>query len=742
MQKNWEIIFKYLLSLVLAISIVFCMPISKSAGSSNKIREKKAIIFIMDQVNLEEIIDVNTPNIDLLLENGSMGLMNTRSKSGLSNKGSAYLSLGMGVRTLASTQGGLALGKNEVHPVLDYNWIQKHVKAEELYKLYTGNPSPHGDIINIAIGNIEESALASTPNNQVGLLGKIAKENDLVIGAIGNSDLHKPAREFTMLAMDEYGIIPIGDIGSDLLTFDADVLGGIKLDQKILLGKLEDILPNVDILFIDYGDTVRIENMDKITSDLVKKEQKHRAIERADLFIGQVIEKLDLENTLFTIISPNPSSEMERQGNFALTPIIISGNNTKKGLLTSVTTRREGLVTNFDFAPTILSFFGVGESKSFIGEPMKSISSHDAKKVLLENQNQSIYLRKYRKVFHRSFIILVGISLIGFYLPRFIKWNRPDSKILSYMALTVMAIPLTMMTVALFGYKTILLDLIYVLGGAFLLSYILNKIFSRKLMAMGVLAILTSLLILVDAFFLEELMILSPLGSDAIAGGRFYGIGNDYMGILLGSTLLGIFSLFNIYKTKKNVMAIAITSYMFVVMVGLSPFFGANIGGTLSAMLILLFALLIIYDKRPAFKNIISIIILVIIGGVFLGTLDALFNPNPTHGGKAIESLIGGGLSSFVEIVNSKLRQVFWNLANASWNIILFAQVGLVVLLYKFKIKTLMNIREIYPNLFKGFVVTLLGSIAIFLLNDTGTIASSLMLIYLFIPLGMLIDDL
>lgn len=741
LQRGLGLIWKYTLILLLAMYVVLVMPISKTLATSDQEQDKKAIILILDEVSLEEIFISNTPNIDLLMENGSMGFINTRSRSSRSNRGSAYLSLGMGVRSLASSQGGVALERNEIYPLSDYDLMQETAKAEDLYKLYTGNNPPKGEIINIAIGNIEKTALETTPNNRVGLFGKVAREKGLVIGALGNSDYNKPAREFTMMGMDENGIIPLGSIDSQLLSYDPNILGGIKLDQEILLEKFEEFLPKVDILFIDYGDTVRIEKTDKITSDKMQKEQKQKAIERGDAFLGEVMKKIDLENTLLAIISPNPPVEEVRKGNFALTPIILSGDNIGKGLLTSSTTRREGLVTNFDFAPTILDYFQVSKSNEFIGEPVKSLKSENPREILLENQKQNLYLRKYRKFFHRSFIILLGMALIGFYLPRFTRWKGPNNRIMKHLGLTLLGIPLTMMTISLFGYKSIVFDLIYVLGGAFLIAYVLNKIFSNDFMSMSILGIITSGLIIIDVLFLDKLMIISPLGSDAIAGGRFYGIGNDYMGVLLGSTILGIFSFLNIYKMKKITMSIIITSYMFIVILGLSPFFGANIGGTLSAMIITLLILYLIFDKKISFKTIISAFLLVILGGVLLGVLDTLFNPNPTHGGKAIESLISGGLGKFIEIINSKLRQVFWNLANSSWNIILFAQMALMILLYKLESERLKEIRQEYPILFKGFIGTLLGSLIIFVLNDTGTIAAALFLIYLFVPLGILMND-
>lgn len=743
MQKSWEPIYKYIFTLFLALSLVLGMPISKANATATG--NQKAIILILDQISLEDLLNSHCSNINLLLDRGAIGLMNTRSKSSISNRGSTYLSMGMGVRTLALTQGGLAFSREKMFPLSDYilsnSLIPEYITTEGLYQSYTGEVTPDGEIINIAIGDIEKVAMSTTPNNQIGLLGKVARENDLTIGIVGNSDLNAPAREATMLAMDENGIIPYGSVDTDLLIADPNVLGGMRLNQDRLLEEVERILPNVDLLFIDYGDTVRIEQSDRLATDSAIENQRTSAIQRADFFLGQVMEKVDLEETLFIVTSPNPSKEMVNEGNFALTPIIVAGNNTEKGLLISRTTRREGLVTNFDFGPTIFNFFHVNTNKMFIGESMEVVPNENPIQILLKNQGQFLYIRKYRKIFHWIFIILVFVALTGFYLPKFTKWKGPSNRVLNYLSLTLMAIPLTMMTVSLFGYKFIILDIIYVFCAAFVIAYILNRIFNQKLKAMAILGLATSVFLIIDIYFIKKLMIISPLGSDAIAGGRFYGIGNDYMGILLGSTLLGLFSLFQLYKTKKTTMMMWVLFYMFLVIIALSPFFGANMGGALSATIVVLLSVLIISGRKVSFKKTIIIMVSVIIGIILLAGLDALFNPNPTHAGKALMSLTTGGFSIFFEIISSKLRQVFWNLLNASWNIILFLQIIIMILLYKYKYGYLIAIREKYENLFKGFAVILLGGICVFLFNDTGTIAAALMLVYLFIPLGILLKD-
>ncbi len=185
----------------------------------------------------------------------------------------------MGVRTSASTQGGLAFSREKMFPLPDYlmqyNLISEHITTEELYELYAGEIPAEGEIINIALGDIERVALKTTPNNSIGLLGRIARENNLKIGMVGNSDFNTISREATMLAMDEKGIIPFGYVDSDLLMADTSILGGVRLNSDRLLEEIERILTDVDILFIDYGDITRLERSEKLATDLVIKKTEN-----------------------------------------------------------------------------------------------------------------------------------------------------------------------------------------------------------------------------------------------------------------------------------------------------------------------------------------------------------------------------------------------------------------------------------------------------------------------------------
>lgn len=731
---------KYYLKLLILFVLLVAMMGTEIMAVSNTLEKKKVVTMIIDEISLEELMEAQTPNIDRLMETGGIGFMNSRAKSGVSNRGSRFLSLGMGVRTLSSTKSGLAFNKDEYRDLMEYNLSDGEINAQDIFELYTGK-NASGEIINLAIGDIQKNANKATPNNQVGLLGKAARDNNFKIGLVGNSDVNRPSREASLIGIDENGMIPYGYVGSDLLMRDRDVIGYLRLDESKLMEEVEKI-DDVDILLIDYGDTVRIEKVDSLALENIEREQKLKAIERADRFLGILMEKYPMDRTLFIVLSANQSSKMVADGNFGLTPVIVSSGYMESGLLSSKTTRREGLVTNFDYGPTVINHLSDSIANPYIGEKITSIKNESPMEELSGQYDDFLYLRKYRNTFHWIYIIMILIAIVLNYLPIFTKHNIIPVRIKNIVSSGVFALPIMLILVSKVGYKNIVLDVLFVVLGSLLITFILNSLLKDSLKTVMVLNLVMGLILIGDTFFVKNLMIVSPLGSDAIAGGRFYGMGNDYMGIFLGSLILGSFIFFEKWKLKKSSVFILFSLLMLVAIVSLSPFVGANMGGTLSAMLALLIACLIIFDKKISLKKLISLFLIVVIGILLVAGLDILFNENPTHGGKALQDLLtGGGLGKLIEIISIKLRQVFWNLAYSSWNIVLFVEIILISLLLKFKKKEILILEDENKVLFKAFKIILFTAIAIFGFNDTGTIAAAIILSYVSIGFGMIYNN-
>lgn len=719
----------------LAIVLSVFMWISTPAWSSHT--EKKIIVIILDQISLQDIQDVQAPNLQRLINTGGIAYMNIRPKFRNSNRGSSYLSIGMGIRTTAPAQGSLAFNTDEEAQLSGGKFVQG-LKAGELYSLFTGN-IPEGEVVNLAIANIAATALKATPSATVGLLGEIARENNIVFGILGNSDTSTPRREGVLLAMDKKGIVPYGNVSDDLLTYDANILGGQILDNQKLLSETKRILPKVDVLFIDYGDVARIEASSSLASDEILRKQRLNVITRLDKYLEELF-AITPQKTVYMVLVPNPSREMLSKGNFGLTPFIMSDLKGSPCLLTSASTRREGLVTNFDLGATVFSYFDL--KPQLVGNPIHFVANNAPLDFLLKEGELFLNLREIRYTLHALYIGFLLLVLLLNFIPVFIPKSKFFLPYIKFFSLWGLSLPLTFVFSSYIGYASLFADIAFIFAGAFLISLLITKFSQDYLFSIGLVCALTASTLLIDVFLGAPLTLISPLGSDAIAGGRFYGIGNDLMGILLGSTVTALFIFVVRRNNKKHYqLVLGLIPLLACVVALIFPQFGANIGGSIGAMAITLIYTLKVLDKNISFRKLFLILFMVFAAIWVFAFADAFFNPNPSHAGKAVQAMLENqGFGKIIELIRVKLGLFLWNLFHSSWNLVLLLQFIILILLIRLRYAVLQKTFREFPYFAKEFSVFLFGGLVIFLFNDSGTIAAALMLTYLFVQTAYLMQ--
>jgi hypothetical protein len=98
---------------------------------------------------------------------------------------------------------------------------------------------------------------------------------------------------------------------------------------------------------------------------------------------------------------------------------------------------------------------------------------------------------------------------------------------------------------------------------------------------------LTAVVIAIDGFMGSPLVARSALSGYWISGIRFYGIGNEYMGILIGSAMVGAYAVAMRWRSAirgallSALLAVCLASLLFVLSY---PAFGAKAGGAVTAM--------------------------------------------------------------------------------------------------------------------------------------------------------------
>lgn len=90
---------------------------------------------------------------------------------------------------------------------------------------------------------------------------------------------------------------------------------------------------------------------------------------------------------------------------------------------------------------------------------------------------------------------------------------------------------------------------------------------------------LTTIILFDMAVFNQFLIKNSLLGYDPIIGARFYGIGNEYMGVLVGASLITISIFFEKFGFKNIILLPFALAVVFIMG---NPMMGANVGGTIT----------------------------------------------------------------------------------------------------------------------------------------------------------------
>jgi hypothetical protein len=210
--------------------------------------------------------------------------------------------------------------------------------------------------------------------------------------------------------------------------------------------------------------------------------------------------------------------------------------------------------------------------------------------------------------------------------------------------------------------------------------------------------ILSSLFFAQDASDGGSMSVNTPFGYSLFFGGRYYGLGNVGMGLTLGA----IYALALALDWRRWMTA----SLCFVgaILVG-APFFGANIGGALTGIVV---ALTAIFSGRFRWWHLfVAIAALIVFFGGF--SVFELTRPEPlTHWGRFIHSVAEGGLTSFASMVWTKLGISLRAFRAIHWDIAFLAQLFLLSVLWwrqgrDWKLATL-----------------LAGVIAALLFNDSG----------------------
>ncbi len=585
----------------------------------------------------------------------------------------------------------------------------------------------------IGLPLVKKNLQNSNTGLHVRTLGETLKQNGLKAAVLGNADTEDAyRRHVACIAMDSSGVVPAGDVSSRVLRPSQGLLS-YRTDYDYLFQKVKELRKSTDLIVIELGDTSRLDEARKNALPGVYETEKKEIFEEIDTFLGKLVPLARANNSLLILATPTPSREGLRNKNL-FTPLIAAGNKFGAGFLYTPTTRREGIVALTDIAPSILDYLDV-DYGGMVGRPFTSVYDTRALEKVQELNDRAIFIYRMRPSLIKGYIFTIIAVLIVVTATFFIR--RRVFPYLGPALMGITSVPLALLLVAGFqglskpGFLTLFCITVV------LLTIAAFKFTKKCLSPCIVLSLFTALALIIDLSMGAPLMSHSILGYDAMSGARYYGIGNEYMGVLLGATIIGTAALFETVGTDRRLL-IYIIAFIYIVVLFFiaSPSFGANAGGMLSGTVAFGIAYLLLSRQKISWKK--TFIILAWAAAIFtvMGLWDAYYGKSAsTHLGRFFQHVLGGDWDTPWLVITRKVQMNIKLIKYTYWSRVFMTVLIVLAILMRFPLGVMGKVKQDFPFLSLGFLGVLLGSFAALAFNDSGIVAAATMMIFGGIPM-------
>ncbi len=670
-------------------------------------------------LTLDEVRKTDLPHLKHLMKTASVGAMNMKT-GGRGTVSNSYATLGSGTRAVASGQ------EMFYHPD---ERMDEELSAGLLYTRRMGMKPAAGSVIYPGIISYIHENEASGYIVAPGILGETLRQRGFSTLVLGNLDEGtKPVRYAPLLTMDKKGVTEEGEIGRSILKSDATRPYGVKTDYGRIKARLAS-WTKPGLAAVELGDLYRLDRVGDKMFPAVRKEVQQITLREVDHFLGELLNMAGEEHLL--VLTSTGTGVAGKEGLF---PVLLHRQGEAPGLLTSTTTRRTGVVSNIDLVPTLLTWLGIDAPDEVLGQPMRSVAGSMESFWETVDRMETIYSLRpsvlYSYILLQMLVLMTGLTLI-------LKKGRARSWMESVL-LAVMLTPFLFLIISgMTAYSWWLFSGLLVLAGLGL-SFLLTRVHTIPLfLCAGLLGFLP---VVADGLLGGPLIQQSFLGYDPIKGARYYGIGNEYMGVVLGSSILACAAWLEKRSTDSRKLRLGVGLFFVALLIFFAaPFWGTNAGGALASAVGFSVAYLRFFQARWDRGTFFKMAGLAILGLLILVALNRwLPGQHPSHIGRALQFLEGGNLEEITHIINRKLEMNLKLIRVSSWGkVFLLSLLAMAVL----SVRPAGGLRQLidrYPQLFNGFTAILAGSLAALAFNDSGIVSAATAVIYVVMPVMIL----
>lgn len=516
-------------------------------------------------------------------------------------------------------------------------------------------------------------------SREISILGNTLRKSGIRTGLLGEGPL-------SLLIADNKGKIDKG-------------ITNINYNDKWLIEKTNELFGTVDVLAVSYNINGKQERMNTL---------KRYIDEFSDFKIF--------------VFPENIKGDISYRFNKTLVPLIYKDNEIETGILTSNTTRREGIVTNLDIKADIEEKYGISEDAN-IGNKIEIIKKSDIINKNTNNLLEFLNLNIIKYVFH-GYMIIAQLYVLYDYIFR----KKENIHKYEFIMTSILLCILISILYGLFDFHRFIITYCVF---TIITSLVISKVLiDRKINCITTISVITNILILIGVFYNFDMIYNSFIGyNNIVAAGRFYGLNNDIMGVLIATAII------TFYKLKKlllnHVPSAFALIYFPLVILALSGGHGANAGGYITSIvlfLILIYTTLFVENKdNKGVLLLLGIGLIILVVNIFID----INSVNTSHAGSLIERIKIFGFNELVYIITIKLKQLLIMSILPPWSIIILFQIFVIWKFYKEEKSFFKHINETDVESFEKYYIMFIVSIIAFIINDTGAVAFTYINTYL-----------
>ena len=676
----------------------------------------RAVIFTLPGVTWEEVDRVKPPVIMRLASGSAIGSMSVRTNSSRTTYASGFATIGAGTRVDGGvTTGGLS-------------------EARRSDRFVTGTIGGLQELRRLA----DEDGYAAVPGALAGALGEIP------VIAMGDADPwwqvgapERPASWPLLAAMDPEGEVDRALLGSDLL--DPGPEGTNVTDQEEIVSATRSALAvDCAVTVIDHGDLARSEVL--AGGQGPAPPQREEALLASDPLLGVVADELGDDDLLVVMSPTSPLHEVPHLG-----IAIAKGPGFEAGAgLSSASTRRDGIVTLPDVAPTVLQHLGVERPPAMLGRPFYTVDG-GANRIAdaIETDREAVFMDGVRAPVTTLFVV----AQVALYLV--IAWVLRDhsrrtgglARWLEGAALAVVGFPvctylagiLSQHQLGPWGYGALLLalDLALVVTATVLFERSLDRLLALTGLTCGVL--------IADALVGTPLQVNTAFSYSPLVAGRFAGFGNTAFSVLGAATVITAMLLVQRGRGDRGSLVKAALLFVVVIVIDGGPAWGSDVGGVLALVPAFGLTWVLLSGHKPSLKVVAIFAVATLVALAAFLAVDLARPPESrTHLARLFEDVRARGWGAFGDTVGRKIETNLRVFTSTIWTYLVPPALAFMAWLLLRPQRRWERLATEYPILRAGLIGGLVLSLIGFAVNDSGIVVPAVILGFL-VPVAMLI---